>query len=1437
MSDTHSISSVGDLSSSVPIFSADDQNIELVDPDYIPISPSNKLGSLPYGDNAKSQSRTYLNSGDRSHPVSLDFLNSSPSLLYSFTDSTEHSAPAVSTSSRKKARSGIVDSFGVSPDQYQPALAKPRQLQSPPSLPTSDTNRAGEGIVSASGHNSEEVDAVSYTTPPQSNGFGASASEVPKLSTPLPSVAGGSRDHTPTPESANDTHVASKHLPGSPLREDPKLVGLSHPPARDDEHSRTSTPTCNTVASGSIGSDQEQIPLMSSFDSDLETASVVSIQQLTETYLNEPADSLADQVTPLNQEGKVPFKFLGSSAVGQVLSTPSPVGVQGRFLPQLSPKEPSRAQNKFNQHTHTELPSPGRIPAHINPSLSKRSLPPPSSPLKTPSQNLSNGNKPLSFSRPGVSGESHSATYPSQSSDGDGVVNTLEGRLAEEKRARMYLEGQLEAVKEECEAALRERPKLLSKLSRAETELEEMVSALEKERSKQNLKSKSSSEDGPEQAVRALKESKEALEQEKKVSADLKDHLHKEEQKSHQLERDLEDAKQDLGSQKSDISALRDKLQKSQTEVARKAGEVEEMTSKLSSLEAGYGSLEKNKSWLHDQLQDAQKTKLKLQEELRESKAMGIAHSIKSDQLQQENSALQEQIADLLKGVLQDKAKMADQLEAITADVLSHEDLYTRLIAEKTQLADTIKRKDEAVTQLSSEVAKGQVGQHELKQEADKVLAERDELLHRTDNLHRENKTLSSKLSSALRDLADRESDLKETERMKTSLQDRLRQGDAEAVGKDGTIQSLKDANQLLQQELDLVSESKESVERESAEAKQEAALLEAKLKSALDKCKEKDLQLRGVAESRHSMDDQKQTLRALLAEKDEEIEQKEEAIRSLEAQMREVLGEFGTLKDNFKSIASESGSVTDNMAEKDRVISHLALEKDKSEEKLRLFEQENQNLHGKVEGLQHERAHLLGQVEGSINPEDYKKALHDKAQLQDELNTLRVDRKCEDVKAQSKLNKLESELKVARKAASDAEKELQNSTDAREDEVRKSEEARRRTEADLREVQEKLQRALKDKGQTEGVLSSLKSSERQIHEMLKVKCEQLTSQNDELTEQLQQVTQKKADVERASGLVATKLKQNAEREKKELMEKNSDLLLEMERLRGRLTGMHTTQVTIRDHATNLELALAKKESSIVRLSTEAQKILEENKTFGAQVADLQEQLKSLRTDLGSQQDRDRISKQKVEELERELKQHSANKQEELSKKDSDIVSATNEQLAALALEKDRLQSDLDYLKSQLLIAKTSAESAKRQVADRNSQVDILERELKITVSRSEQAEEEARQFREQLKTANARHRNEVEELRRAVEEAGRRKGGARNQTGLLDTDLSAIGGAVDEADWPGHNMSGEILGMEFESTMLLLCSHCFIGASAEFESITGDKEKVRIELSILGPI
>ena len=1417
MSGTHSIASSVEIVSFLPdsslsAFSADDMDVKPEDSEFSP-----RLGGLPYSgsikrDNfASMQQRTNFLYSSFDPPLPDAVIEeSNPGLLYSFSD--------LSTNNPSSGKgSGVIDSFGISPQVYHSTISKHRSRQPLHSL--HDKAQAitpharvvdlsgscgidGSGAVNGSSSGAKEMDDKMDTGTRSSGKVLNHSEDLRETRNNMPlgqeeplDVDMSSRDKTPTPESALAPYTSEPT--SEPSAEPTPVIGSTESsscyhlkPAGSNMH--LSAGSC----SGLINDESvfaEGVPYLPGLDSDaVETGSVVSVQQLAEDYLMiEPADF--DNVTStLLAEGQnkvaisLPITTKELKPKCGSSSNDSPSKWASREFP--SPATPSK-----------QLPSPCKVPSHIT--ISKK--------------NERNSDLPSVVRAASVSSDfSESCVSPYDASSfgraskflagpgGGGHIDherELEDQLAEEQKTQMYLKGQLEMLTSEYEMALGDRSGLLSKLSRVEAELAEVSSALEREKTRNAATQKALLEDGPTatKPVVAGDNLKEVLAQEKKLSSDLQVNLAKEKHKSDTLERDMEDTRQTLSETETALSELRDKLRSNQVEMERKADESKQRLCKLSTLDASCDALEKNKQWLHDQLQDGLKAKLKLQEELREAKVSGIAQEIKCDQIQKENSLLQQQVNKLQKGVLQDKEKLVNQLEEIEAGILSREDHCSNLIAEKGQFEEMVSWKDETISHLNSDLGSAQIKQEELQKQLDEMTRENVELTRKADALGRENRHLSKDVD----DFKARESDYKELERLKDSLQDNLRQSDVEIVGKDGVIQSLNEARDMLQCEVDLVNEAKESVEKELGDAKREVAELEAEVKSALYNCREKDLLVRGSVESQNTSGDQQE---ALLADKDRELWEKEEMIKTLEEQIGDLVKEFGALQANFQSIASERGMVNDSIAEKDHVISHLASLKDKDEEELGLLRKDNVELRDIVARLQHEKSHLQGQVE-SVKHEDYQKSLQDKTELQANLNAMKLQHQQEQIKAQAKMNRLEKELKEARKSAAGAQEDLQRTRDRNNEDMNKLKVAKSQLQSDLKELAMKLQKSLKEKERNQGVQSS---SEGHLA-ILKVKCDQLTRENEAIMEQLQHEMEQRKEVERASGLVATQLKKNSEKQKNELLLKNQEQSLDVERLRGRFVGMQTTQVTLREHATNLEATLATKEADIIKLSAQVQKLIEEKamdeQAVKTQMAAMEEQVKQKQAEVMDYQYKVQDEKMEVEGLEREvakLKAEISSMKAELSRKNRDDSPCLKDQVTSLSLEKEVLQSDLSYLKSQLLIAKTLADSAKREVADQVSQVETLERQLAIAESHYQQADEEVKQLKEHMRSSNTRlceaglvwdvAGEGVKKDRDSSAIEGTRTGKKRGASDrLLDGSVFSISGA-DDVDHPSSNHPGE---------------------------------------------
>ena len=1199
-----------------------------------------------------------------------------------------------------------------------------------------------------------------------------------------------SREATPTPQSAPVHEAFVPQTNGSESK-----ANCDHQPivrlgltqgnveVRDNGHVSAECGSEVTDSDGHQSSQEDGVQYLAGLDSDAaETGSVVSVQQLAEDYLNvEPADF---ENVPLPAEGqsRAPLRL---PAAANSPKSKSSVNPSSKPIVKDFPSPVVRGD---------QTQSPSKVPAHISASYQ---------PVERKSD------IPLVVQTPSVSSDISKHTLTNErtrtNSIGDHSSDRekdLEGQLAEERRARIHLEGQLESLSEEYEMALADHSDLLNKLGRSKAMLDEMTGALQREKqSNVRLAAQVGVEHPQAVTMSASPHGSEDLVREKEeANWNLQSRLFKEKQKSDKLEKELEDARQALDQAENSLGELQDKIRCSQAELQRQADESEERLCKLSALEASYSALEKNKQWLHEQLQEGLKGKLKLQEEVREAKASSIAQAIKTDQVLQENALLQQQVSDLQKGVLLDKEKLVSQLEEIEAGVLSREDLCSNLVAEKSQLEDMMRLKDKMVSKLNADLGRAQVEKGELQEQVDQVCQDRTELARKAGDLEKEGKNLSKKAKDLAHSLELKESECNELENAKFSLQERLRQADVECVSRDGIIQTLNEAKDMLQRELDLVNESKEGVEKELEDTKCEVVKFEAEVRAALDKCSEKDLLLQSSVEA--SEGGHKEVMHALLSAKDEEIRGKEAAIKYLEEQVGELVKEFATLQSD---VHAQSGSVNDSIAEKDRVIAHLSSLKERSEQELESLKEENDKFQKRLSQLQHEKARLQGQVEGSVQPGDYQKALQDKAEIQATLNTEKLKHQQDQLKSQAKMNRLEKEVRESQKTSSNLQSDLKRTQDKIKEDVDKLKDDNSRLLTKLKETEEKLRRAQVERELPHGVQDSSKHSGDYIS-ALRAKCDELRRENQALARSLEEEVEQRREVERASGLVASQLKQNFEKEKKELQEKNREQSFDLERLQGKLVGLQTTQATLREHTSNLEVSLAGKEADVVRLSGKVQRLTEEKEVDGqelkAQIAALDGKLKEKQEEVTVCRLEIQEEKKKVEKLEREVERLEAEiaaKKAELSRLNVEDAPRLKEQVTKLSLEKETFQSELSYLKSQLLIAKTSADSARREINDKVSQIEILERQLAIAESRYQQASDDVKKLKEHMRNSDRlQAAGYLDSLK------GGRDGGVWGDTGPrhwrrrdrgsgsdqpLDTSLSS---GTEEADQSSLNQSGQ---------------------------------------------
>ncbi|CAI8054981.1 Golgin subfamily A member 3 [Geodia barretti] len=357
----------------------------------------------------------------------------------------------------------------------------------------------------------------------------------------------------------------------------------------------------------------------------------------------------------------------------------------------------------------------------------------------------------------------------------------------------------------------------------------------------------------------------------------------------------------------------------------------------------------------------------------------------------------------------------------------------------------------------------------------------------------------------------------------------------------------------------------------------------------------------------------------------------------------------------------------------------------------------------------------------------------------------------------------METELRTARRETERAQSQLQKVVASSEETAAKLSQLKAHMKSELDEAKREVGRERRGREEAERGATGLRM---ELEEARK-QCDWLGKEVGEMRGTLAHESTQKGEVERASGMVALRLKQNAEEKEKELREENQTLSLELEQVRGRLAGILVTQQALKTHACQLESALAERGSSLTRLTAEVERLEREKQTREGQVhsqtASLSEELSSLQNQLVEAHEQLCGEESRANELTEELSKRSR----ELSKMRSDhstdekTLPVLEAKVSRLTQRQDELRLELSTTRAELVVAKTAVEAAERELEERKTQVEILETRLSASEEQSRERERDVEELRSRLQ---------------AVEEGGRE--GERRA--LFETSLSSIGGDED---------------------------------------------------------
>ena len=1102
---------------------------------------------------------------------------------------------------------------------------------------------------------------------------------------------------------------------------------------------------------------------------DVETSSILSMEQLTETLNELPTPNL---IVPGSQTNSQPPLQSPEHAACRGVS---PSLSHGDALDPSDNSTPTDS-GSVTSLCHSDLPPVPhaaplqQMPPHIQPGKGIRTNP--SSPASSyarhsfqftrnadPYHNTS-GSLLLPPPSPHhyTSGSLLPPPSPGEVTAPKQREEDLEEQLSSVLKVRAHLEGQLESVLEECKALLHDRAGLQSKVARTEAALREAERKIQ-EQTKAAMSGGVPPLEGREGQLREeLRQMTTALQKEQQLASGVQEALDREREGKQKALNELAQCKRKLTSMEPALKSSQEQCLALQGRLDQKSKEKEAVEGRLLAAGASLKALEESKLWLSSRLDDAHNLNMKLQSETRDSKTTALAHSIRADQLRKENTALQAQIAELHRGMLRDKEALVGQLEVIEADMLSREEACEQLAASRLQIEDMVRGKAEEVQNLSDKLAESEMQRGELGEELAEARAAIEQI---TQSSLREKSVLVGKLSVAEQEMAGLEASMKALEKLNAAMQERVRQAETAAISSDGVVLGLRETCSTLQRELDACKVALDAAEEKLEIAGKVNEEVEAALNASLEQEKAREAQVKGLLEGQRSMGTELQALRSALVEREREVAQRTAELGAVDAQSKDIMDAFRSLQEHFQVISEDGGGV----AQRDQTIAALNTEKETLERQLVEVKEERNKVMAKLEQLQQEKARLLGELEGakSSDLEEFRRAVQAKAVLESELSLAKLTWQQELAKGQKRAVKLEAELKSVKDALVEREKEY-HTLQERQGELVRNEEAHAHTQSELQKTKEQLEHMAQAKREVD---TALQREEEQVA-TLQVANDNLSKNNHDLLLQLHQEVSQRSEVERASGLVTLKLKQNAEENERRLQEQVSGLTLEVERLKGRLSGISSAQLCMRDHAGALEAALATRESSLVKLSTEAQRAQEEReeeeRRREATISRLEQSVEATKEELQRSREKAGAERKAATEMVERLEHRMV----ELREQHGEEVEGLRGKMEQLMRSKEELQVEVGELRVQVVTSRTAADMAKQDWANKSSHVEALQKELEATKAHWRQAQEEAQQLREQLRLKEEQHMAELEVARRPLVSTPLRRGPSSNDMSTI---------------------------------------------------------------------
>ncbi|XP_013421878.1 golgin subfamily A member 3 isoform X2 [Lingula anatina] len=911
-------------------------------------------------------------------------------------------------------------------------------------------------------------------------------------------------------------------------------------------------------------------------------------------------------------------------------------------------------------------------------------------------------------------------------------------------KEKANLEGQLEVMSTEAKNAMQERAQLQAQLAAMKSQVSQASSSFYGSKGNELLTELQLLRQSSKELRHHVSELERSSDDKSLEIRNLQDELDVNQTKCERLQNKVEALRQELQGKDMTAQDLKNKVAELYVELQTSLQVKMQAESEIQSLRSDIEGYLKKRDWFQQQLTNAQEIKTQLQQEVASLKTLSVQQGNEIEKLKAENVDISHRHADLQQKVLQDKEQLANHLESIEYAMMEREAMFDQIKRQQGSAEEVLKLRMQKVEEERERLSSVTTSVADLEAELKKSSNELRVKEARIGVLEHEQAELMKRLTLSTKELQEREATIEMLRQSALDTDVRLKGLQQVTGSKDEVVLILREDNARLQVELDSALREKEEVERSIDILRDDLMKLEQGFLVMKQSVSAKEMELDKLKHENQSLERSLEAANSQIYDQriaydrcSSDLTAAVSAAHELQSQKLGQEIEISRLKNEL-NVAQSSQEKSENSR------SEVASLKEKLNE-----------LKQKLEDATKHNVYLEGQLETTSDDQGTI------AKLTDENTVLKIRVRELETQTQSEasshavtVSELEAELSKLQSDLHDKQSDTDNivaelreklayAKNGKDLAVKELEVLRKRSEED----QEK-QRSDFNK-QIEALSGDLEAT-RNRKLTLEAEIMQLHKATENVIE----------DYKKKIGSLERDLQKSKEHGRKHHKSDtvNKKLMLELEREKGRLSGVLQSQSALKQHTSVLEEALALRESSITELSATAQgQLIRKDQVeaeYRGKITALEESLarekdsvKGLKKQLMVQKGETVKLRREIETMHLDIDQ--LQKDLEQKKQAAHLVEVELGRAQQAALQ---YQTDLESLNSQHNSGKVELERVSRELSEEKAQQAVLVDQIKTLQWQLEQKSQEAKALQDKLTLAEERQKMELQSSQKSLQ-------------------------------------------------------------------------------------